>query len=463
MKTSFSVSLPELLALLALVLSGGPPSLAQTILSGPVSGVWDLSGSPYVLVDNCTVPAGAFLKINPGVSVIMGSNVTLTVSGNIQAVGSASQHIVISGAAPTAPYQYIDVFYSATDSHFAYCDFRYANWALYFEAIGTGTNFTPVISNCTFSNINNIAVGTKSFGKVHVGLDGNYAMHSYLNAVVRNCIFSSCWKGFSAYTLGSLYEAPWIYIQGLGYASPRIENNVFYNISNVAVEFDTETFSGLSTPLVANNTMANCQYAVAAYDPSDVTIKNNIVTGNNYGVWRNGTRSGTVGFNCFYQNGTNFLNYPGSFGQVVMQNRNGTACDVAYNLFMDPMLAAGSHVRLQPPSPCVDAGDGAGTFLDCCTNSLGTTVNDIGPCGGPQACGWLQSTNTAFSLVARQYVGVTINPNSPGRYRVESCPNVGSPIWTQVTNIDLLSTPFTFIDYDSPGVNQRFYRAIFLP
>jgi hypothetical protein len=61
-------------------------------------------------------------------------------------------------------------------------------------------------------------------------------------------------------------------------------------------------------------------------------------------------------------------------------------------------------------------------------------------------------------------VGVTINPTTPGRYRLEYTPTLGSTnIWTQLTNVVLLTTPWTYIDWDYPAVGQRFYRGVLLP
>jgi hypothetical protein len=463
MKQNISIHFIEPGWLIASLTLAAASALAQTIVSGSISGTWDLRGSPYVLADNCTVPAGQSLRINPGVSVIMGAGMSLTASGNIQALGSASQRIQIAGVSPSAAYNTIKVLYSPTDSHFEFCDFRYAYVALWFEAVGTGTNFTPVVSSCTFSNITGAGVEAKSVGTVYNTLSGTGPLHSYLNPLIHNCVFSSCWKGCETWTYGTLFTAPYISIVGSGFASLHIENNLFYNITNCAVVFYSDSYAGVSTPLVANNNVIGCQYGVAAYDPNDATIKNNLFANDSHAVWRNGARSGTVGYNCFYQNGTNFDDYPSVYGQIIWQNRNGTPSDVVYNIFVDPLLAPGSLLQLQPSSACIDAGDPGGAYLDCCTNSLGTTVNDIGAYGGPQACGWLPSTNTTFSLTARLFVGVIINPTMPGRYRLEYCPNVGSPIWTQLTNVNLLSTPFTYIDFDYPAVNKRFYRAVLLP
>ena len=57
---------------------------------------WTLSGSPYHITANTTVPAGATLRIDPGVNVQCDQNVRLTVNGRMLAEGSPGAHIVFS-------------------------------------------------------------------------------------------------------------------------------------------------------------------------------------------------------------------------------------------------------------------------------------------------------------------------------------------------------------------------------
>ena len=92
--------------------------------------------------------------------------------------------------------------------------------------------------------------------------------------------------------------------------------------------------------------------------------------------------------------------------------------------------------------------------------SLGTKTNDIGLYGGPYACNWIRPPTTNLVLAAQRQVVVTIYPSTPGYYRLEYRPNVDSGAWTQITNVCLASTPFTYIDYDYPGVGNRFYRGV---
>ena len=66
---------------------------------------------------------------------------------------------------------------------------------------------------------------------------------------------------------------------------------------------------------------------------------------------------------------------------------------------------------------------------------------------------------TYFNL--SMYAGLTIAGTVGTNYRIESVPALGSGTnWTTLTNIVLESSSYLFIDEQSPGQAQRFYRAI---
>jgi len=71
-----AVCILMLIATAPAVFGAGP-----TLVSGNVSGTWSPTGSPYVIVDNCTVPAASTLTIQPGTVVIIGQGLNLTVNG----------------------------------------------------------------------------------------------------------------------------------------------------------------------------------------------------------------------------------------------------------------------------------------------------------------------------------------------------------------------------------------------
>jgi len=70
----------------------------------------------------------------------------------------------------------------------------------------------------------------------------------------------------------------------------------------------------------------------------------------------------------------------------------------------------------------------------------------------------------ATVLSVKMYAGLTITGVKDARYRIEYSPAAASPPdWQTLTTITLPSSPFLFIDENSPGANSRFYRATLLP
>ena len=446
---------------------------AQTLVSGNISGTWTPAGNPYVAVDNCEVPSGQTLNIGPGVVVIIGSNLNVTVHGTIQAVGTANDRVTIRGASATVPYGNIHVNYSTDRSRFEFCDFANAERALWFDITNytdvPEATFSPLVGNCTFSNIWRTAVLSRAIGTVHSAQwpgDSFFAMEKYIDPVIVNCVFSSCYFGCVFVTAGSYFYQPYLEIYAHGYASPRVANNVFLNITNVAVYFYPETYSGNSTPLVMNNDCFSSTYGIVTTDPFNVTVKNNIFAGNVTAVLRTGTLSGTVGLNCFFQNQTNFTGYPGSFGQIVMNNRNGTPCDVAYNIFEDPSFVASNDFHLATNSPCIDAGTSDWAFTDTCfPPSQGNSYTDLGAYGGPDACNWLevvpifpvQIWMSQSNDVVRFNWGAI--PRSAYQiYWISNLVSTGTNEWLTSTNHRVVPDEKLFSGQVNTSLPQRFFR-----
>ncbi len=71
-------------------------SRADTPVSGSVSGTWTASGSPYVVVGSVTVDSGLTLTIDESVTVLFGSNESMTVNGTLITHGMPSQGVVFT-------------------------------------------------------------------------------------------------------------------------------------------------------------------------------------------------------------------------------------------------------------------------------------------------------------------------------------------------------------------------------
>jgi parallel beta-helix repeat protein len=445
---------------------------AQTLVSGNISGTWTPAGNPYVVVDNSTVPSSQTLNINPGVTIIIGSNLNLTVNGTILAVGNATNRIAIRGPSEAVSYGNIWVNYSASPSRFEFCDFANAERALRFDITShTGVQqatFKPLVANCTFSNIWRTAVRGEAVGRVHAPQypgDGAFAENNHLDAVVVNCIFSSCNYGCALITSGTYYYQPFLDLYSYGYASPRIANNIFLNITNECVVVSSNYLSGYSTPLVMNNNFLSATYGIHAYDPFDFTIKNNIFVSNVTALSKVGTLSGTVGFNCFYRNQTNFAGYPGSFGQIVLNNRNGTPCDIAYDIFLDPLFAGSNDFDLATNSPCIDAGTPDWAYTDMCfPPSQGNSYADLGAYGGPDACNWLE---VVPKLAVHPWMSLTngvvwLNWDAIPRsaYQVWWVTNLTADTWLTSTNARLVAEQKLASGWvNTTNFPQRFFRV----
>lgn len=178
---------------------------------------------------------------------------------------------------------------------------------------------------------------------------------------------------------------------------------------------------------------------------------------------RSGALSTTVGYNDFIFNSTNFVGYPVTYGQAILANRNGTPCDVLFNIYSDPLFVSPSDFHLQAGSPCIDAGEGSGSNFDSYfPPSMGSVTNDIGAYGGPNAGQWIvPSPTNAFSLAISKstMASVTINPPEPGNYRLEyASALLGTNTWIQITNLPLTTVPFTYTEpITTPA---RYYRAV---
>jgi hypothetical protein len=393
--------------LCALILLNSP-SQSQTTIAGSVSGTWTSAGSPYVISDSTWVPPGDSLTIEPGVTVIIGQNLSIAVFGDIHAVGVAGNPITIKSPNSSVYWNSIYVnFQSVTDtSVFSYCNLSNGSVAITLSVGNSGGADTTVtsIQNCNFDNCLKSAI----YGNSQGGYCG-YACYTwpYINPIVVNSTFNATGNGcsFLIFNGGN---------GGTGFANPIITNNIFSNLSGAALLLNSETAdegAGASAPVFVNNIVNNCGTAVSTQDPYSATIRNNIFSNDSVGISQSGSNTTQVGFNCFFNNGTNFVGFPSSYGSIVMTNHNGTPCDIAYNIFQDPMFNSTGD-QLQPSSPCVDAGDPDSIYFDVChPPSLGSDINDVGAFGGHAACEWI-TTGLSSPVLLSPSNGATNQPTT---------------------------------------------------
>jgi hypothetical protein len=402
-------------------------------VSGTVSGTWSNTCSPYIATANLTVTSGQTLTIQPGVTVVMGQGLNMNVQGTISAVGTCLQPIFIKGATPSQYWDTIKVTYNGgAQSTFAHCKISDATNAVQLIT-SSSTAMIPQISNCTFSNcLASCIYGWSS--------SAGLSPPPRLLGSIKNCRFSS--SSNAIYLDVSTCS-------GCSYAtnSMTVANNLFQGLTGAAVWLSVRNYAPAGNPKVADNIFFQCSTAVR----------------------KTGTAvpyNEEISYNCFYGNATNFVGVQPFYGPVCCVNARGTPCDVVFDIFQDPLFAETTNYTLASGSPCIDAGDSDGAYLDTCfPPSRGTTVNDIGAYGGPYAGG--SPTNccnaTNILLTVSSYIGVTMYPVGPGRYELDYTSDLTNGPWFQATNLLLTNAPYTYIDFSAPFNPKRFYRALLLP
>ena len=95
------------LVLLALLLVS--QGHAIDVPAGPVSGIWTLEDSPYIVQGHITIEEFSFLIIEPGVQVLFDGPYVLHVDGIIEAVGSSVEPVVFDAASARSSWGHIEI------------------------------------------------------------------------------------------------------------------------------------------------------------------------------------------------------------------------------------------------------------------------------------------------------------------------------------------------------------------
>jgi len=251
--------------------------LAEVVESG-VTG----NGKTFTMTKNVTVAAGDKFKIESGIKVLMGNSVKLTISG--EADFAAGERVQFTSAgAEDKPYGiFVDSDISTVD--FANIDFEYAGLRCFGSK---GLN----VDNCTFKRHN--AVSNASA----LGLGTNGASFT-----VTNCTFEECER--NAIGGAANYSNP-IVIENCRFTgngtrnlnAPQINLTVADNVTirnNIVtgnpannkvggiVVSNMIGLKGTFETVIEGNEIRDNRFGIAAYNEQNALIKNNILVGNKY-------------------------------------------------------------------------------------------------------------------------------------------------------------------------------------
>jgi hypothetical protein len=316
---------------------------ATFIPEGPVSGVWDMMGSPYFVDGHLTIDVGQSLNIEPGVKVAVRGPYQINVFGNIMAEGTEEETILFTHSNPNLMWDgfgYNGEFGDTSAlSVFDHCIFEHGH-ALGPNHENSGGMFAVKqhnkmeIYNCTFRhNKATIDGGYPSTGGAIVLWNSS--------PLIQNCIF---YDNFAEYG-GAIFS--------YSYSNPIISNCLFHD--NHAIHGGAVSFYDYGNGVLINNTLANNsgEYggALFFYMHSNPQIINNIIWGN----------SAVVGNQVYFT--SIGPSYPGFYYNDIEGGQEGfyggSYVEYLFNIDDDPAFVGESFefpYYLQIGSPCMEAG-----------------------------------------------------------------------------------------------------------
>lgn len=149
----------RLFPILALVitLTVAVTAFGDTVVPGStVSGIWSITGSPYLIEGDISIHADSTLSIEPGVLVDFQGHYQLYVNGALEALGTAQDSIVFTAADTATGWQGIRINAGIDSTHLEYCIIEHGHrtgtaLADYGGGVNTAS-IDAVISHCRVSD-----------------------------------------------------------------------------------------------------------------------------------------------------------------------------------------------------------------------------------------------------------------------------------------------------------------------
>jgi len=225
-----------------------------TIPGGNVSGHWTVSGSPYNIMGDVTIPTHTTLTIDPGVEVIFKAGYTIIVQGQLLAIGTPADSISITTLDTIAGFEGIffddEYKYPGNDSsRVEYCKIEYSyndgdNYKYDVGGVLLFDNWSnAVVSHCLISNCKTLGNGGA------ILCDSSSSPVITYNTITRN-VNNYEWQNAFAYGGG-------IYCDNL--SNPVISyNNISYNTSRGSSDgYGGGIYFNNSSPIITYNTISH--------------------------------------------------------------------------------------------------------------------------------------------------------------------------------------------------------------
>ncbi|MEJ2053620.1 MAG: PKD domain-containing protein, partial [Calditrichaceae bacterium] len=356
-----------------------------SIPEGSISGVWQISGSPYYIEGDVTVPAGESLTINAGVEIIFKSWYHFMVNGLLQVNGTHDMPVMFKPQDSTLSWRGMRIMNASDDCYLNWCTMEFAH-AVGEAPLDRGgalyvNNTDIMIENCTFQkNEADNHGGGLYLENSNVLIDGCIIRDNYSgtgttcygggiscinsNPVIRNSEISNNSVGVSGGFSTGRGSGGGIY---LGNSDAVLEYNIISN-NRIGGSGNTGSwargaaiYATSSDPVLINNTItgnvadlniiADEQGGIMYVSGSNPKFVNNILWNNtpqDIYIVQNAIAASVIVAYTDIQNGQSAVNY----------GDNGTLYWQEGNIDQNPWFldASNQDYNLIAGSPCIDKG-----------------------------------------------------------------------------------------------------------
>jgi parallel beta-helix repeat protein len=283
-----------------------PTYIAGTVYDGS-GGPWTTANSPYIVVENVTVPQGELLTIEPGVVVKFDGFYNIFVEGTLNATGTSSNRITFTSNKSnpsTLDWEGIQI-YIAGKAYLGFSDISYSGLGV--RAIYSSNN---IIFNNTFSNnyVSGIYLTSSSHNiiidnEISNNRDGIRVSSSSLNNTIEdNDIHSNTLAGIRIYAS----------ILGFPMNNTVRNNSVFLN-----GQYGISLVEALNNTVLDNDIYSNADTGIRIENGVNNIVMNNSVFSNTFrGIRTSGTNNSIVGNNV----SSNFLEGIWITGKDIVMN-----------------------------------------------------------------------------------------------------------------------------------------------
>lgn len=333
-------------------------------VSGTASGVW-ADSVEYLITGNLTIPLNTTLTIQPGTKVRFMGHYDMYVNGQLNAVGSSTNRIIITGDS-TNTWNFIDL--NNDNSVLDYCTIE-------FGFRGITTTKSPTITNCMFRKMgrsvilsnagspliqNNEVYYFNDVGITLVGSNGtvscNHIHHgNYYGAIYSTAIEQS--SGTPLILNNHIHHTSTG--MGISAGTVAVRNNYVHDISFHGIVLGSPAWPG-SNLEISNNTIVNIGWYGVSNTSGSVGTKifNNIIVDAKTAGVLDASEDIYFENNLLYNCAVNFYGQVTAvgLGQIVNTNANGDPVDSYFNLFQDPLFISNQEPYLHSSSPVYGAG-----------------------------------------------------------------------------------------------------------